>query len=96
MDPPSHVSWPAAAYQPIRDNLRFVRLQPPPLLSTSPLLHPSFPPQVPFEDYRDAMANRSLILLLVTMMLVTGVCNTILNKYQVMRPTRLITRRVLS
>jgi hypothetical protein len=29
------------------------------------------------------MANRGLIPLLVTMMLVTGVCNTILNKYQV-------------
>jgi hypothetical protein len=29
------------------------------------------------------MAGRSLIPLLVTMMLVTGVCNTILNKYQV-------------
>lgn len=29
------------------------------------------------------MTNRSLIPVLVTMMLVTGVCNTILNKYQV-------------
>lgn len=29
------------------------------------------------------MANRGLIPFLVTMMLVTGVCNTILNKYQV-------------
>jgi hypothetical protein len=29
------------------------------------------------------MAGRSLIPLLVTMMLVTGVCNTILNKFQV-------------
>lgn len=29
------------------------------------------------------MANNALIPLLVTMMLVTGVCNTILNKYQV-------------
>jgi hypothetical protein len=29
------------------------------------------------------MANRALIPVLVTMMLVTGVCNTILNKYQV-------------
>lgn len=29
------------------------------------------------------MANRGLIPVLVTMMLVTGVCNTILNKYQV-------------
>jgi hypothetical protein len=32
------------------------------------------------------MANRGLIPILVTMMLVTGVCNTILNKYQVTRP----------
>jgi phage shock protein PspC (stress-responsive transcriptional regulator) len=32
------------------------------------------------------MANKALIPFLVTMMLVTGVCNTILNKYQV-RPT---------
>ena len=29
------------------------------------------------------MANKALIPILVTMMLVTGVCNTILNKYQV-------------
>jgi hypothetical protein len=29
------------------------------------------------------MANNALIPFLVTMMLVTGVCNTILNKYQV-------------
>ena len=29
------------------------------------------------------MANSALIPFLVTMMLVTGVCNTILNKYQV-------------
>ena len=29
------------------------------------------------------MENRGLIPVLVTMMLVTGVCNTILNKYQV-------------
>ena len=29
------------------------------------------------------MANKALIPFLVTMMLVTGVCNTILNKYQV-------------
>jgi hypothetical protein len=29
------------------------------------------------------MENRGLIPILVTMMLVTGVCNTILNKYQV-------------
>lgn len=29
--------------------------------------------------------NKALIPLLVTMMLVTGVCNTILNKYQVCR-----------
>jgi len=29
------------------------------------------------------MAGRNIILFLVTMMLVTGVCNTILNKYQV-------------
>jgi hypothetical protein len=29
--------------------------------------------------------NKALIPFLVTMMLVTGVCNTILNKYQVCR-----------
>lgn len=29
------------------------------------------------------MASQALIPFLVTMMLVTGVCNTILNKYQV-------------
>jgi hypothetical protein len=29
------------------------------------------------------MARRAFIPFLVTMMLVTGVCNTILNKYQV-------------
>ena len=31
------------------------------------------------------MADNKLIPFLVTMMLVTGVCNTILNKYQVSR-----------
>lgn len=31
------------------------------------------------------MASSTLIPFLVTMMLVTGVCNTILNKYQVSR-----------
>ncbi|GLI78050.1 hypothetical protein PoHVEF18_006349 [Penicillium ochrochloron] len=34
------------------------------------------------------MANRGLIPILVTMMLVTGVCNTILNKYQDMQCVR--------
>jgi hypothetical protein len=34
------------------------------------------------------MANNALIPLLVTMMLVTGVCNTILNKYQDMQCVR--------
>ncbi|KAJ5894053.1 hypothetical protein N7495_005744 [Penicillium taxi] len=34
------------------------------------------------------MANRNLIPFLVTMMLVTGVCNTILNKYQDMQCVR--------
>jgi hypothetical protein len=29
------------------------------------------------------MATRAVVPFLVTMMLVTGVCNTILNKYQV-------------
>lgn len=29
------------------------------------------------------MVNKAVIPFLVTMMLVTGVCNTILNKYQV-------------
>jgi hypothetical protein len=29
------------------------------------------------------MANKAAVPFLVTMMLVTGVCNTILNKYQV-------------
>lgn len=35
----------------------------------------------------DKMANNALIPFLVTMMLVTGVCNTILNKYQVSSQT---------
>lgn len=36
------------------------------------------------------MANNALIPFLVTMMLVTGVCNTILNKYQVRGRTTLV------
>lgn len=34
------------------------------------------------------MSNNALVPFLVTMMLVTGVCNTILNKYQVSHTDR--------
>jgi hypothetical protein len=39
--------------------------------------------QLSRKDSTDNMAAKAIIPFLVTMMLVTGVCNTILNKYQV-------------
>jgi hypothetical protein len=96
MDPLSHVSWPVAAYQPIRAISALFDSN---LLLSSPLLLFSIPPsrlKSHPNDYRDTMVNRGLIPILVTMMLVTGVCNTILNKYQVTRPPRSMARSVPS
>lgn len=52
---------------------------------------PSDSPCVACRDHANTMErSRALIPLLVSMMLLTGVCNTLLTKYQVRDPLRAI------
>jgi hypothetical protein len=58
-----------------------------PLISPSPDRLPDFvssstPSPSPFPSPAIAMASQTLVPVLVTMMLLTGVCNTLLTKYQ--------------